>query len=97
MFYAHHHFFSLLSIFLFLSSAVIFIPRTILIFCAGYAFTYAAGGNTFQGSITAIFSCYLGSCIGAVIAFVRARYMMRDLIHLFANRYPLVRAADRGK
>jgi uncharacterized membrane protein YdjX (TVP38/TMEM64 family) len=74
--------------------SVIFIPPTILIFGAGYAFAQAIG--TFPGILAAFFSCFLGSCIGAVTAFVRSRYMMRDLIHLFAKRYPLVRAADRA-
>jgi membrane protein DedA with SNARE-associated domain len=76
------------------SFTVIFVPPAILIFGAGYAFAQAIG--IFNGSLAAIFSCFLGSCIGAVIAFVRSRYMMRDLIYLFAKRYPVVRAADRG-
>lgn len=53
-------------------------------------------GNIIMGSIAALFSCFLGSVIGAMIAFLRARYLMRDLIYLFAKRYPLVRAADRA-
>ena len=34
--------------------------------------------------------------LGAIIAFFRARYMMRDLIQLFARRYTIIRAADRA-
>ena len=41
-------------------------------------------------------SCFVGACIGAVIAFFRARYLMRDLIKLFARRYPVVKATDRA-
>jgi uncharacterized membrane protein YdjX (TVP38/TMEM64 family) len=48
------------------------------------------------GVLAAILSCFLGSCIGAVLCFLRSRYMMRDLIYVFAKRYPLVRAADRA-
>lgn len=39
---------------------------------------------------------FLASGISAIIAFIRARYMMRDLILLFAKRYPLVMYADRA-
>ena len=70
------------------------IPPTILIFGAGYAFSRAIG--FYYGVVAAIFSCFIGSCIGAVIAFLRSRYMMRDLIYLFSRRYPLVKAADRA-
>lgn len=41
-------------------------------------------------------SSFVGACIGAVIAFFRARYLMRDLIKLFARRYPVVKATDRA-
>lgn len=74
---------------------VIFIPPTLLVFGAGYAFTLALG-STFVGALAALFCCFLGSCIGAIIAFLRSRYMMRDLIYVFCRRYPLVRAADRA-
>eukprot|EP00934_Nitzschia_sp_Nitz4_P007370 Nitzschia sp. Nitz4//scaffold238_size30058//28406//29867//NITZ4_008008-RA/size30058-augustus-gene-0.20-mRNA-1//-1//CDS//3329543555//7360//frame0 len=79
---------------IFVVSTLLFIPPTLLIFGAGYAFSQAIGMG--WGIIAAIFSCFIGSCIGAVIAFLRSRYMMRDLIHLFSKRYPLVRAADRA-
>jgi membrane protein DedA with SNARE-associated domain len=65
------------------------------VFGAGYAFTLALD-STWSGALAALFCCFLGSCIGAVIAFLRSRYMMRDLIYLFCRRYPLVRAADRA-
>jgi uncharacterized membrane protein YdjX (TVP38/TMEM64 family) len=48
------------------------------------------------GIIAAIFISMVGCCIGAILAFVRARYMMRDLIELFARRYPIVQAMDRA-
>jgi uncharacterized membrane protein YdjX (TVP38/TMEM64 family) len=75
-------------------SAVIFIPPTLLIFGAGYAFAQAIGFG--WGILAATLSCSVGSCIGASIAFARSRYMMRDLIYVFSKRYPLVRAADRA-
>jgi uncharacterized membrane protein YdjX (TVP38/TMEM64 family) len=71
-----------------------FIPPTLLVFGAGYAFTVALD-SLWMGIIAATISCFLGSALGAVIAFLRARYMMRDLVYLFSKRYPLVRVADR--
>lgn len=73
---------------------VIMIPPTLLIFGAGYAFSQAIG--FYLGIVAAVFSCFIGSCIGAIIAFLRSRYMMRDMIYLFSRRYPLVKAADRA-
>ena len=52
--------------------------------------------TVFVGCIAACLSCFLGSCLGAIIAFVRSRYMMRDLIKLFSRRYPLIRVVDQA-
>ena len=41
-------------------------------------------------------TCFLGSCVGGIIAFARARYISRDLVKLFAKRYPIIRAVDRA-
>ena len=79
---------------IFVVSTLAFVPPTLLVFGAGYAFTMAME-NVPVGVTAATISCFMGSCIGAVIAFVRSRYMMRDLVKLFANRYPLIRAIDR--
>ena len=80
---------------IFVLSTLAFVPPTLLVFGAGYAFTVALD-NALAGVTAAALSCFLGSCIGAIIAFVRGRYMMRDLVKLFANRYPLVRAIDQA-
>jgi membrane protein DedA with SNARE-associated domain len=64
---------------------VIFIPPTLLVFGAGYAFTVALD-SIWMGILAASLSCFMGSCLGAVIAFLRARYMMRDLVQLFSKR-----------
>jgi uncharacterized membrane protein YdjX (TVP38/TMEM64 family) len=79
---------------IFVLSTLAFVPPTVLVFGAGYAFTVAMD-NVLAGVTAAAISCFLGSCIGAIIAFLRSRYMMRDLVQLFANRYPLVRAIDQ--
>lgn len=80
---------------IFVLSTLAFVPPTLLVFGAGYAFTMAMD-NVLTGVTAAAISCFLGSCIGAIIAFLRSRYMMRDLVQLFATRYPLVRAIDQA-
>jgi len=80
---------------IFVLSTLVFVPPTLLVFGAGYAFTMAMD-NALLGVTAATMSCFLGSCIGAIIAFLRSKYMMRDLVQLFANRYPLVRAVDQA-
>ena len=73
---------------------VVFIPPSILTLGSGVAFSRAFGLG--PGVVLASSSCFVGACIGAVIAFFRARYLMRDLIKLFARRYPVVKATDRA-
>lgn len=80
---------------IFVLSTLAFVPPTLLVFGAGYAFTMAMD-SVLAGVTAAAISCFLGSCIGAIIAFLRSRYMMRDLVQLFATRYPLVRAIDQA-
>ena len=80
---------------IFTLSTLAFVPPTLLVFGAGYAFTVALD-SAVVGVTAAVFACFLGSCLGAVIAFLRSRYMMRDLVKLFATRYPLVGAIDEA-
>jgi uncharacterized membrane protein YdjX (TVP38/TMEM64 family) len=75
------------------TTVVIFVPPTLLVFGAGYAFTMAMD-TVFTGCMAACLSCFLGSCLGAIIAFVRSRYMMRDLVKLFSRKYRLLRVVD---
>jgi len=80
---------------IFVVSTLAFVPPTLLVFGGGFAFTVAMD-SVFVGVAAAATASFLGSCIGAVIAFLRSRYMMRDLVKLFARRYPLVRAVDQA-
>jgi uncharacterized membrane protein YdjX (TVP38/TMEM64 family) len=50
----------------------------------------------YLGIIVAVLVSFVGCSLGAVLAFFRARYLMRDLIELFANRYPIIRAMDNA-
>ena len=63
----------------------------------GYAFCDALNGKVLYAIMAALTAVYLGSMIGAMLAFLRSRYMTRDLVNLFARRYPIVRAADTGR
>jgi uncharacterized membrane protein YdjX (TVP38/TMEM64 family) len=74
----------------------LFIPPTLLLLGAGWAFTMVWEGSMGYGIWAAIVPCFIGSILGALASFLRARYMMRDLIELFARRYPIVRAADQA-
>jgi uncharacterized membrane protein YdjX (TVP38/TMEM64 family) len=51
--------------------------------------------NFWFGIIVGVVVVYIGSWIGAVLAYLRSKYMMRDLVELFAQRYPIVKAADQ--
>jgi uncharacterized membrane protein YdjX (TVP38/TMEM64 family) len=61
---------------------------------AGYVFASAFGNAS--GIVIATSVCFIGATIGALLAFFRARYMMRDLIKLFARRYTIAGAIDRA-
>ncbi|CAJ1963964.1 unnamed protein product [Cylindrotheca closterium] len=78
----------------FVVATLLFVPEIFLVFAAGFAFSAAIG--TWEGMAVATLASFLASGISAIIAFIRARYMMRDLIQLFAKRYPLVMCADRA-
>mmetsp|Transcript_4810 Transcript_4810/g.12034 ORF Transcript_4810/g.12034 Transcript_4810/m.12034 type:complete len:424 (+) Transcript_4810:100-1371(+) len=78
----------------FVAATFLFVPPTILYFGAGYAFCDVAG--FWAGLFAATVVCFIGASLGAVLAFLRSRYMMRDLIELFAKRFPLVKCLDRA-
>lgn len=78
----------------FAAATLVFVPHGILTFGAGWAFANACGFGI--GLIIALFVSFAGSALGAVLSFLRSRYMMRDLVELFASRFPIVKAADRA-
>jgi uncharacterized membrane protein YdjX (TVP38/TMEM64 family) len=77
-------------------ATLVFIPPTMLHLGAGWAFTIVWKGAIDYGVVAAVVACFAGSILGALASFLRARYMMRDLIELFARRYPIVKAADQA-
>jgi uncharacterized membrane protein YdjX (TVP38/TMEM64 family) len=74
---------------------LLFVPPAILFFGSGYAFSVLTD-NMGLGVLAASIVCYMGCLIGATLAFYRARYMTRDLVQMFAQRFPIIKAADRA-
>jgi len=80
--------------FLFIVATFLFVPPEILMFAAGFGFAHMLGLG--YGIAVAMGVSLVGSAVGAILAFLRARYMMRDLILLFVRRYPIVKACDQA-
>jgi hypothetical protein len=80
----------------FILATLLFVPPAILYFGAGYAFTNVCQGSWIGGVVAGTTVSLIGSCLGALVAFFRSRYMMRDMMELFAKRFPIVQAADRA-
>lgn len=78
----------------FAAATLVFVPHAILTCGAGWAFSNVLGFGF--GLIVALFVSFMGSALGAILSFIRSRYMMRDLVELFAARFPIVRAVDRA-
>ena len=81
-------------VFFFAAATLVFVPHAILTCGAGWAFSNVLGFGF--GLVIALFVSFMGSALGAVLAFIRSRYMMRDLVELFAERFPIVKAVDRA-
>lgn len=90
------HIFSgtLLYVLLLTCCTLIMIPPSILIFVCGYVYTDISG--LAMGIPAAVLASFAGCLLGAVLAFLRARYMMRDLFLLFSKRYKIIRAVDKA-
>lgn len=74
-------------------ATLLFVPPALLIFASGYAFADITG-DFWLGVLTSAVISYIGCCLGAIAAFLRSRYMMRELTELFAKRFPIVKALD---
>lgn len=80
-------------ILLLIVAALVMIPPMPVLFMGGYIYSTAAGG---WGVVLAFLASLTGCAVGAVLAFLRSRYMMRDLVTLFAKRYRVLRAIHRA-
>jgi len=79
---------------MFVLTTLLMVPPFLMTFGAGFVFVEVYGFA--WGVALAMVTCFLGSCVGGIIAFARARYISRDLVKLFAKRYPIIRAVDRA-
>ena len=84
----------LVCVLFFAAATLVFVPHAILTFGVGWAFANVLGFG--WGLIVGLFVSFMGSALGAILSFIRSRYMMRDLVELFAGRYPIVKATDRA-
>lgn len=77
-------------------TSLIFIPPSILIFAAGFTFASLWRDNGVGcGILIALIASFLGSTLGGLIGFIRARYMTRDImIEVLMKRYPIIKAVD---
>ncbi|GAX23462.1 hypothetical protein FisN_14Hh369 [Fistulifera solaris] len=73
-------------------AALVMIPPLPILFMGGYIYSTAAGA---WGVALVFFASLFGCTVGAVLALFRSRYMMRDLVTLFAKRYRIIRAIHR--
>ncbi|KAL7538525.1 hypothetical protein ACHAWF_006111 [Thalassiosira exigua] len=71
--------------------SLVFVPPSILIFAAGFTFQSLFKST---GVPIALVASFIGSVLGGLIGFWRARYMTRDLIEVLMRRYPIIRAVD---
>jgi len=85
-------------VFIFLLSFTTFvmIPPTLLVFGCGFAFAQALDYYLGFAIVCALLASFVGCLVGATLSFYRARYISRDIIHVFAKRFPMVRAVDRA-
>jgi uncharacterized membrane protein YdjX (TVP38/TMEM64 family) len=77
-----------------LLASLCFFPVSLLALGAGFVYIDLYGLGV--GITAAFLVCYSGCLLGAAVCFARSRYLMRQLIQKFANRYPIVRAVDRA-
>ena len=78
----------------FLIGSLCFFPVALLTLGAGYVYIDLYGLRL--GIVVAFVVCYFGCLIGAAVCFARSRYLMRQLIIKFSDKYPIVRAVDRA-
>jgi uncharacterized membrane protein YdjX (TVP38/TMEM64 family) len=79
---------------IFLVGSLCFFPVALLSLGAGYVYIELYGLGL--GIVASFLVCYFGCLLGAAVCFARSRYLMRQLIQKFSNRYPIVRAVDKA-
>jgi uncharacterized membrane protein YdjX (TVP38/TMEM64 family) len=76
------------------SATVVFIPGSILTLGAGFVFAKAFGLG--GGLLIAILSVFIGASLGAIVAFLLGRYLLRDWVKDLSKKYAIFEALDIG-
>lgn len=76
------------------AATILFIPGSILTLGAGFVFAKAFGLGV--GLVIATLSVFIGASLGAIVAFLLGRYLLRDWVKGLANRYTIFQALDIG-
>lgn len=77
---------------LYVVTTLVFIPSSIMTF--GGSFVYANVCGFVPGIILSIVLSFVCSCIGGTIAFLQSRYMTRELVLIYTNRFKFLGALD---
>ena len=75
-------------------ATVAFIPGAILTLGAGLVFARAFGFG--GGLLIAVVSVFIGASLGAIVAFLFGRYLLRDWVKGFSKKYAIFEALDVG-
>lgn len=65
-------------------ASLVFVPPSVLVFAAGFTFQSIWGAR--GGLLIALVASFLGSMIGGLVGFWRAKYMTRDLVEVLMRR-----------
>ena len=76
-------------------ATVLLIPGTILTLGAGFVFTRTTGSQAL-GTIVATAVVFFGASIGATLAFICARFLLRDYAAKLTEKYKVFRAIDKA-
>jgi len=79
---------------LYVVATVVFFPGSILTLGAGFTFSAALGQGVGIAVATAV--VFVGASIGATLAFLLGRYVLRDSAKAWAAKYRILSAVDRA-
>lgn len=77
-------------------ATVLLIPGTILTLGAGFVFTRTNGGDNVAGTLIATAVVFVGATAGATLAFIFARFLLRDAATKLTEKYKVFRAIDKA-
>lgn len=77
-------------------ATVALIPGSVLTLGAGFVFTRTNGGSQVKGTLIATTVVFLGASIGACLAFLLGRYLLRDFAQGLTKKYKVFRAIDKA-